>query len=156
MVDRPRQGANTTIIVDYITFLAKPHKQKPAFYRDLYLKEELSASQIAHKIGSSKTAVLENLRRQGIRIPGGRRINPNNYTLHQPPYGFYKVDNRLIINKSEMRVCRLVVELCAKQELPLHAVANELIKQKIKNRKGQILWTHNSVSRIFKRWSGKI
>jgi hypothetical protein len=37
--------------------------------------------------------------------------NPLNYRVHNPPYGYRIQDGWLVLNKSEIRVCSLVVEL---------------------------------------------
>jgi transposase len=155
-VERPAQGTNTALIFDPIPFLVKPHKQKPQVYRDLYLKKGLSAAQIAERLGCARTTVLERLRRQGIRKSGGRMTNPDNYRLHEPPYGFSKVGGRLVPNKAEMRICRLIVELRERQGLSALSVSKELQKRGVSNRRGSATWSHHSVIRIFNRWKEKI
>ena len=156
MVERPIQGTNTLVAVDSIQFIPKPYKQKPAFYSDLYLKEGLSAAQIAQRIGCSKTTVLERLRKQGISNGSGRRTNPKNFRLHHPPFGFSKLEGSLVPNKAEMRICRLVVELRDRQKMSTRETAEELMRREIRNRRGVVYWTHVAVGRIFNQWKGKI
>ena len=156
MVDRVVQRTNTSILVDNIEFLTKPHAQNSDFYRNLYLTEGLSAAQIGERIGCSKTAVLQQLREQGIRNGSGRRTDPENYKLYDPPYGFSKKNGRLVPNKAEMRVCRIVVNLRDSQGKSMRAIGKHLEELGLKNRKGLVSWTHGTVGRIFERWQGKI
>ena len=155
-MDRPIQRTNRCTIYDSIEFLAKPCAQKPAFFRDLYLTEGLSASQIAHRTGCSKTFVLKQLRKQGIQNGSGRRTDPNNYKLHDPPYGFSKKNGQLAANKVELRICRIVVELDASQGLSARAIGKILEDRGIKTRKGVVAWSHGAVRRILDRWKGKL
>jgi len=156
MVDQDLQRTNHLILTDFIPLAVKPYKQKSQIYRDLYVKEGLSAAQIAERLGCSKTVVLERLRAQGIKNGDGRRTNPENYRLHEAPYGFSKRGNQLIPNRAEMRICRLIVSLRARRERSTRQIAAELMKRGIKNRRGRVFWTHTGVGRIFKRWNGKV
>lgn len=147
-MDQGLQRTNHLVIKDRIPFLAKPYKQKPQVYRDLYLKEGLSAAQIAERLGCSKTTVLERLRAQGIRNPDRR--------IYHPPYGFSKLGSRLVPNRAEMRICRLVVSLHGRKGMSMRLVALELEKRGFKNRHGKVSWALTTVYGIFKRWNGKI
>ena len=156
MVDQCLQLTNRSVLHDSIRLLIKPHRQNPRVYRDLYEKDGLSAAQIAERLGCSKTAVLEHLRTHGIRQGNGRRTNPENYRLHEPPFGFSKRGTQLVPNRSEMRICRMVVELRTRGKMSMRKIAVELMKRGIKNRRQKVLWTHPGVGRIFNRWNGKI
>ena len=94
----------------------------------MYLKDALSASQIADKLGISKTAVLERLHSLGIRgAPiAERMINPTNYRASVVPYGYRNVEGQLVANKKEVRICRLVVQLINERGLSLQGAAREL------------------------------
>lgn len=123
------------------------------------LKDGLSASQVAEKLGISKTAVLEKLHALGIRneaSKGERMTNPNNYRAAVVPYGYRKVDGQLVTNKKELRICRLVVKLINEQKLTLQGTARTLMQQNIKNRNGNAWWDHSMVRGIYKRWNGKV
>jgi len=92
----------------------------------------------------------------GIKNGSGRRTNPENYRLHESPFGFSKRDNQLIPNRAEMRICRLVVELRTRRKMSTRQVAEELIRRGVRNRRGKVFWTHTGVGRIFNRWNEKI
>ena len=124
----------------------------------MYVKDALSAAQAAEKLGVSKTAVLEKLHALGIRneaSKGERMTNPNNYRAAVVPYGYRKNDNQLVVNKKEVRICRLVVELINEEQLSLNGAARELMQKNIKNRNGNVWWDHSMVRSIYNRWNGK-
>jgi hypothetical protein len=124
--------------------------------RELYRKKGLSAAQIAEQLGVSKTVVLNRLRAIGIREKTGRVTRPDNYRHHEPPYGYTICDGKLVPNKKELQVCRLVVELRGRQKRSFAEIAEELIRRGYPNRRGVVSWFHHSVNQIFKRWNGKL
>ncbi len=144
--------------LDSIELFQKCHWKDAANYRHLYLEEGFSAAQIGERLNLPKQTVLNQLRRAGIRLGGnkGRMDNPNNYRLAETPYGFSKKAGKLIPNKSELRVCRLVVQLRNNSKLSFHEIARELIRRQIKNRRNAISWAPANVGRIYKRWNGKL
>lgn len=155
-MDQAGQRTNTLVLPDFIEFLVKPARRKPAFFRDLYLIEGLSAAQIAERVGLSKTAVLERLRAQGVRNLPDRKASPNNYRLHEPPYGYSKIDGRLLVNRAELKVCRLVVELRERHKRSYKDIGVALELKGYKGRTEKRNWSHSTVARIYKRWKGKL
>ena len=115
MVEAAEYGTNrlctATTYLDSIEFFQKCHWKNTANYSDLYLKKGLSAPQIGEKLNLPKQTVLGQLQRDGIRLGTNRRrmANPENYRLLYAPYGFSKKDGKLIPNKAELKICRLVV-----------------------------------------------
>jgi IS30 family transposase len=67
--------------LDSIEFFQKCHWKNTANCNDLYLKRGLSAAQIGEQLGISKQTVLNQLKRDGIRLGTnkGRLANPKNY-----------------------------------------------------------------------------
>lgn len=78
---------------------------------------------------------------QGIRNLPGRKANPNNYRIHESPYGFRKKEGRLVTCKPELKVCRIVVQMYEKERRTYSAIARELIQRGYKNRRGEKRWT---------------
>jgi hypothetical protein len=156
LVHQPEYGTNRTYIVDIINFSVKPGRVKIEEIQELYLKKGLSAAQIATKLEVSDSFVFERLRATGVRYSPSRNLNPENYLCPTPPYGYKKRSGKLLPNKTELRVCRLIVQLIDHEKLTVAAVARELTRQKIRNRKGTIEWGHSTVKRIYNRWHGKI
>ncbi|MDZ4662531.1 MAG: recombinase family protein [Pseudomonadota bacterium] len=162
MVEVAEYGTNHILspptYLDSIEFFQKCHWKNPANYSDLYLKNGLSAAQIGEMLNIPKQTVLGQLQREGIRLGSnkGRLANPENYRLLYAPYGFTKKDGRLVPNKSELKICRLVVQLRGDSKISFQEIARELERRRIKSRTGSISWTHATVGRIFKRWNGKI
>lgn len=144
--------------LDSIEFFQKCHWKNTANYKDLYTKDGLSAAQIGERLGVPKQTVLNQLRREGICLGGnkGRLANPNNYRLAYAPYGYLKKYGRLMPNKSELKICRLVVQLKNNSNMSFHEIAHELVDRRIKNRAGTVSWNRATIGRIYKRWNGKL
>ena len=123
----------------------KPCQIKRQFFRDLFLDEGLSAAQIAERVGLSKTAVLERLRRRGIRNLLGRKTNPNHYRIHEPPYGFRKQEGRLAPCKPELKVCRTVVQMYEEKKWTYSAIGRVLELKGYRNRRGEKRRNHGTV-----------
>ncbi len=87
--------------------------------------------------------VLERLRQEGIWNLPNRRANPNNYRLHEPPYGFRKQEGRLVPYKPELKICRIVVRMYEREKQTYSAIARELEVQGYKNRRGEKRWSHD-------------
>lgn len=156
MVNLADKATNTPILLDFIYFSVKPFQKKFNFYLSLYLEEGLSAAQIADQIGCSKSTVLARLWKHGIRNFRTHQTHPKNYRQPQPPYGYAVREGKLVINRRELKVCRLVVNLREREKKTFSEIARELAEKKIKNRRGEISWQHVTVANIFKRWRGKL
>lgn len=156
MVERPGRWANTKYIVDFIPLCLRPDKLKLEIFRDLYLKQGLSANQIATKIGCSRGLVLSRLHRADVPTEEKRLNNPKNYRSHEPPFGFAVNEGRLVPNKREMKIIRLIVHLRLNQNISFENIARELVQRKIKNRRGNIAWQYSVIRKFFYRWRDKI
>ncbi len=157
-MDQPEYGKNTTYLTDFIKISFKPQLLNPAEIRNLYLKEGLSAAQIAAQYGVSKSVIIGwvNRLRIGAKTAQGRMTNPKNFRHHNPPYGYKVKDNRLALNNVELRVCRAVVELMGRNKCGARETARELAARGFKNRRGDATWGHLVVQQIFKRWKDKL
>lgn len=162
MVERPVPRKNSPLnratYLDSIEFFQKCDWKNSSNYGALYLEKGLSAAQIGKQLGIPNQTVLNQLKRDGFRLGGnkGRLANPDNYRLAYAPYGFSKKDGRLIPNKAELKICRLVVQLRNNSKMSFHEVAKELMRGGIKNRDESISWNHATAGRIYKRWNGKL
>lgn len=158
MVDQPEYGANTGYLVDSINITFNVKLLNFDDIKGLFLDKGLSAAQLAKKYGVSKTVILEGLHKIGVKVGGGgeRMTNPQNYRCKNPPYGFLVKDGKLVPNKREMKVCRLIVELIDRRGFSSTATARELEAKGFKTRGGSDNWDHSAVRRIFERWQGKL
>lgn len=149
---------NTSYLTDFVRISFKPQLLNPHEIRKLYLKEGLSAAQIASRFGVSKSVIVSwvNRLKIGSKSAQGRMTNPNNYRHHNPPYGYKVKDNKLALNKSEMKMCRMVVELMGRKKVGARETARELTVRGYKNRRGKTTWGHLVVQQIFKRWKDKL
>ena len=157
-VARTNSPPTRATYLDSIEFFQKCHWKNPTNYSDLYLKNGLSAAQIGEQLGIPKQTVLNQLKREGIRLGTnkGRLANPENYRLAYAPFGFSKKEGRLVPNKSELKICRLVVQLRNNSKMTFYEIARELERRRIKGRTNSISWTHATVGRIYRRWNQKI
>lgn len=155
---RKNSSPNRTTYLDSIEFFQKCYWKNTVNYSALYLEKGLSAAQIGKQLGIPKQTVLSQLQRDGIRLGGntGRLANPDNYRLAYAPYGFSKKDGRLVPNKAELKICRLVVQLRNDSKMSFREIARELARCRIKNRNDSISWNHATAGRIYKRWNGKL
>ncbi|MGZ3745183.1 MAG: hypothetical protein ACXWRE_01345 [Pseudobdellovibrionaceae bacterium] len=162
MVEAAGVGTNSfphrSTYLDSIEFFQKCHWKNTANYTDLYLQKGLSAAQIGEQLGIPKQTVLNQLKRESIRLGSnkGRLANPENYRLAYAPYGFSKKNGRLVANKSELKICRMVVQLRNQSSMSFHEISQELVRRRIKNRDDSISWNHTTTGRIYKRWNGKL
>ncbi len=158
LVDRPRQQNNLLYYVYFIEFFPKIQAIDSKVFKELYEKKSLSISQIAKQLDVSNHQIRKLLLRSGISTKRSleKLRNPKNYRLPRVPYGFRRGKNsELLVNQSELKVCRLVVHL-KKKGLSLTAIISELQNKGFKNRRGVISWHHTTVKRIFKRWKDKL
>ncbi|MBX3034911.1 MAG: recombinase family protein [Bdellovibrionaceae bacterium] len=158
MVEQPEIGTNTPYLVDFVKITLLPKLLNFNEIRSLYLDNGLSAAQIARECDVAKSVIVGLLNRGGIR-PGphkNRSNNPENYRLRVPPYGFQIRAGKLVPSRTEMMLCRLVVELIQRQGFSANAVAKELGRRGLKNRSGGIKWDHSTVRSIFKRWKDRL
>ncbi len=157
MVEQPEIGTNRPYLIDFIEITASPKLISKGKIRSLFLKEGFSAAQTAARCGVSKSFVLSVLHKSEIKVGKvGRSTNPQNYRNSTPPYGYSIRTGHLVPNKSELKICRLVVELRGRQGLSTTQVAKELEKRGFKNRKGRTIWNTNTILNIFERWKNKI
>ncbi|MBI4404113.1 MAG: hypothetical protein HY537_08130 [Deltaproteobacteria bacterium] len=154
LVDQADYGTNRPYYRDVIEFWSNPYKLDPAQLKHFYVEKGLSANQIAEQLGVAKSTVLSRLRRFKLSPKGWieRASNPNNYRLSNPPYGYVVRDGKLIVNRSELKVCRLIVWLMRERKISAGAMPQELERRRVKNRKGTLKWGYWTIRKIFERW----
>lgn len=118
-------------------------------------KEGLSAQQVADRVGISKQAVLARLRQIGVRRTPGRGRSPDNFRYPYPPYGFRVVSQRLVLNRRELRIARLIVELRDCNGMKWAEMV-EVLKAKGARTRSKREWSSVGLRRVHKRWSGKL
>lgn len=158
MVGLFEHGKNHSYLTDFIRICYNGKHLNPEEIKRLYLKGRLSTAQIAIHYGVSKSAIISWLDKLKIS-PGttvGSKTNPENYRHHNPPYGYKVQGGKLILNKAELKICRLVVELIGRKKFGNRETARELNRQGLKNRSGKVSWSHNTIRQIFNRWKNKV
>lgn len=155
---QPEYGTNKPYLIDSIHLCLSPKYIKNEEIRKLYLNQGLSTNQIASHFGVSRTVITSRLHELGIsgNTASSRSTRADNYLSRVPPYGYSVKNSCLVPNKTELKVCRLVVELADRQNRPHTEVARELGRRGFKNRAGHTEWNSKTVFNILKRWRGKI
>lgn len=157
LVDQPECGTNTCYLIDFIKINVNSKTLNLEEIKELFVQKRLSASQIGRRFGVAKSIILKLLNEAGVRIGKvGRSTDPKNYRNNSPPYGYMIRDRKLVLNKAEMKICRMVVELRSRRGYSTTQVAKELERLGYKNRKGNTVWNTATVLNIFERWNGKI
>ena len=158
LVNQPEYGTNTSYLTDFIRISFKPQLLNPLEISNLYLKQCLSAAQIAAHYGVSKSVIIcwVNRLKIGSKSAKGRMTNPKNYRHANPPYGYKVKDNKLVLNKSEIKVCRVIIDLMGRNKYSPTETINALMARCYKNRKGGTAWGYLAVQKIFKRWKDKL
>jgi IS30 family transposase len=158
VADQPECGTNTCYLSDFIEICLCPKLLNRAKIRDLYERECKSPAQIAAQFGVSRSTITARLHAQDVRLEmgDGRASNPDNYRHPSAPYGHAVKKGKLVLNKSERRVCKLIVERIRRQNQNYNEVARELSRRGIKNRAGRTKWDGKAVAKIFKRWKDKL
>lgn len=158
MVRQPEYGTNYAYYVDFIQVCLSAKLLNSEEIGRLYLEEKLSLNQIASKFKVSRFAIRSRLRGLGIDIDAVKPVstNPENYRYSNPPYGFQVRDGKLLPNRMEMKIGRLVIELIEREGCSHSEVARELERRCLKTRTGKTKWDSKTVFNIFKRWKNKL
>jgi transposase-like protein len=158
LVDQPESWTNYSYFIDIIQIRLAPKLLNFDEIRRLYLNEGQSAAEIARRYGTVKSVILSILHRMGVRLGSGARAlnDPQNYRAKNPPYGYKVEGKKLIINKSELRVCHTIVEMIGRRSFSITKTSKELVRKNFKNRAGNALWDHKTVKTIYERWKDKI
>jgi len=155
-VDRTGHRANTNEVTDFIEVFVNPKNINLATIAELYRKGGLSAAKIATQVGLSKSAVLSKLHSLGIRRENLKDIE---YDNHRPairaPFGQKIVTGKLVPNRHELKIARLIVELRARQSLSWKEIVHHLESENLKTRNG-FHWKIRTAKRVFDRWNGKL
>ena len=158
LADQPEYGTNTCYLADFIEICLCPKLLNPSKIRELYEHGGKSPAQIAAHFGVSRSTIIARLSAQGVRLEvgEGRSSDPDNYRYVKPPYGHSVKNGKLVLSKSEQRVCKLIVEQIKRQNHNYSEVARELSKRGLKNRAGNTKWDGKAVAKIFKRWKDRL
>ena len=159
-MEQTKAWKNRSKLLDSFEFNFDLRLKDADFWRNLYLVEGLSATQIADRLKTPRSTIHSLLRRHGIRKEQleGCSTQPDNYLAPNPPYGFKVEAGRLLIDRKEMKVCKLIVELRRNQNWDWSAIAKELSRRQIPTRRNDegTRWHRHIVRAIFERWHSKI
>ena len=157
MVDHAAHSAYPGYLSETIQFQAPANTRDTREIASLHLDSHLSTAQIAERVGCSKAYVILILKRAGLLRPKTKaQTNPLNYRNPVAPYGYRLVDGKLAPDSKELKVCRLIVDLMARQGFSSLKTAQYLTQKGAKNRRGASKWHNYTVSRIYARWKGRL
>lgn len=157
-MQQPEYGTNCSYYVDFIELCLDIKLLNSEEIGKLYVEKKLSINQIASRYRVSRTVIRSRLRDLGIDTDAAKpaTTNPENYRCNTPPYGFQVRNGKLLPNRLEIKICRLVVELIQRNGRNHSEVARELARRGIKSRTGKAKWDSKTVFNIFKRWKDKL
>lgn len=155
MVDRAVYRANSTNLSDFVGLFVNPKIAAPDDIADLYLKKGLSAKKLGAELGLSKTSVLRRLHHLGIRKETVSEIAKDHpRPVRRASYGLRIVDGRLVPDRQEQKVARLIVELRLRQKLPWNDLVRKLNMNGLKTKSG-LPWRVGTVRMVYGKWKDK-
>jgi len=120
-----------------------------------WVSDGLSMRQISERLGTSKTWIIDELKKHNIKVPHtGRMTNAENYRHNTAPFGWRVQNGQLSPCQKQQRVCRLVVQW-REEGFSFNAIANKLREKSFKNGKGTLYWDHKATKKIFENWKQK-
>jgi hypothetical protein len=147
-------GSNDPYLIDFFPICISVKLLNCDEIRDLYEKAGLTTVQIARTFGVARTVIASRLRNMGVLIDrphAERTTNPHTYRMRVPPYGYSVQNGKLVPKKSELKICRLVVELIQRQGWRQNAVAREFSRRGYRNRAGKQEWNSKTIFNIYRR-----
>ncbi len=156
MVDQAGHCTNSKDVADFIGIFAISKGAGTSEIGDLYLIEKLTAAQVAVRVGISKASVLRRLHALGIRKETLAEVaNDQPRPAVRAPFGQRIIAGKLVNDRQEQKVARLIVELRARQNLGWNEVVRRLNEDGLRTRSG-IPWKMGRVRMVFERWNGKL
>ena len=155
LVRQPEYGTNHAYYIDFIQICLGVKFINNDEIRELYEAKGLTTNQIASRFKVSRTVIQCRLRELRINtgISTQKLNNPKSYHCRVSPYGFAIESGKLVPNRLEMKICRLVVQLQGKSHTE---AARELSRLGYKNRSGSTVWDSKTIFNILKRWKDKL
>ena len=141
---RNKQHANSRPALIVRASTSPAAAQQVSYLERLYSDRHLSIKEIARLADVSHSAVGEALKRLCIPRNGNGRKHPG-----QIPFGYDYVDYRLVKNKSEQEVIRMIRQFRV-SGLSLGKIAGELNRRLIPTKNNGI-WQANTVRKILAR-----
>ena len=135
------------LIEDVIPLPGKVLLRSRSFLREKYVRQHLSARQIARETGTSHSTALSALSAAGLN--GEDRKNGHNVLKGQVPFGYVVAEHNLVKDPEEQAVIRLARQLRA-SGLSLRKIAEELNRRLVPTKNNGI-WQANTVKKILDR-----
>ena len=158
MVQQPEYGKNQAYYIDFIQICLAVKFINNDEIRELYQEKGLTINQIASRFKVSRTVIQCRLREMRTKesIPANKLNDPQNYKCRVAPYGFTVESGKLVPNRMEVKICRLVVQLVQRQGKSHSEAGRELSRLGHKNRSGNINLDSKTIFNILKRWKDKL
>jgi IS30 family transposase len=151
MVEQAECWANPSYLIDIITLISNPTKIKTSEIERLYFDERLSMREIADRVEVSKSFVIRHLSQSKRRDRRTGREHQN-YKHSKIPYGFRRAGERIVPDKKEMKVIKLILTARG-QGYTYQAIADRLNKSNCLMRANK-QWPSGMVYWIVKKWEG--
>ncbi len=157
-MQQPEYGTNHPYYIDFIQICLAVKFINNDEIRELYQEQGLTINQIAARFKVSRTVIQCRLRELRIQqsIPANKLNDPQNYRCRVAPYGYAVESGKLVPNRLEVKICRLVVQLVQRQGKTHSEAARELSRLGHKNRSCNTAWDSKTIFNILKRWKNKL
>ena len=132
--------------MDIISIYQLPGYKKEIVLRDLYLKNDLTASQIAKKFCSTPRSVKYYLHKYGIRKNKNPARSKQNLAL-----GKRLQNGKLVDHKQELRTIKTISDLYLKQQLSTRKIAEILNTLKVPTKRQGKNWDHSTIISVLKK-----
>jgi len=101
---------------------------------------------------------VQSLHQMKIKVEtgAGRLTEPTNFSHRNLPYGYRVFQNKLLVNRKEIKICRAVVNSIGWEVDNIRETGRDLIKRGYKNRRGDLSWGHYVITQIYNSWKDKV
>jgi len=158
LAQQPEYGTNQPYYIDFIQICLAVKFINNDEIKELYQEKGLTINQIASRFKVSRTVIQCRLRELRITdcIPVNKLNSHQKYRCRVAPYGFAVESGKLVPNRLEVKICRLVVQLVQCQGKTQSEAGRELSRLGHKNLSGNTVWDSKTIFNILKRWKDKL
>ena len=140
-------SSSTSYILDYLVISQLPAFQEASFLQQKYLKEGLSAKEIALASGCSATTIKYYLRSHGIsKADQGATVHRKNLS-----FGKKIVGHGVVAHKTEAQVIATIKKMYTQEGLYPTAIARILDGMRVPTKQQGKKWDHSVVIAILER-----
>lgn len=153
-------GRQTSIQIDGSYYDRMDEKVKIIKYdnsllRDLAVDYELPTSEVVSLIGKTEEKTVQNILRyrNEHKLKRERLLHKN--VKKNTPYGYNRVNGKLVLNENEISVIRDIVKM-HEEGLSYSSIARVLNEKGVLTKTGDTLWRYNVVKRLIDKHNKQV